>query len=129
MWPQCFEPTVCCHYPGVRKVQTAARLESLNAGRQQRIGPSRCSWLHVRWRGYSRTDALSDRTRDQARAHTDRSQGYLQPMTVLNPIARLIGKLRGYFRDVHEGREELADSIPSENVLPPIPPADGKRLR
>jgi hypothetical protein len=50
-------------------------------------------------------------------------------MALINAIVRLIGKLRGYFRDVHRSREELADSVSSENVLPPIPPPDGKRLR
>jgi hypothetical protein len=53
----------------------------------------------------------------------------LQPMPLGDAIARLIRKLRGYFRDVHRSREDLADSISSENVLPPIPPPDGKRLK
>jgi hypothetical protein len=44
-------------------------------------------------------------------------------------IARLIRKLRSYFRDVHRSREELTDSVSSEDVLPPIPPSDGKRLK
>jgi hypothetical protein len=50
-------------------------------------------------------------------------------MLLRNAIARLIRKLRGYPREVRRNREELADSISSENVLPPIPPADGKRLK
>jgi hypothetical protein len=44
-------------------------------------------------------------------------------------IARLIGKLREYSRHVHRSRQELTDSISQENVLPPIPPGDGKRLK
>jgi hypothetical protein len=50
-------------------------------------------------------------------------------MPLRNAFPRLIRKVRGYFRDVQRSREELADSVSSENVLPPIPPADGKRLR
>jgi hypothetical protein len=50
-------------------------------------------------------------------------------MPLTNAIARLVHKLRNYFRDVNRSREELTDSISSENVLPPIPPADGKRLK
>jgi hypothetical protein len=43
-------------------------------------------------------------------------------MLLMNAIARLIGKLRDYVRDVTEAGG-LADSISSENVLPPIPRA------
>jgi hypothetical protein len=50
-------------------------------------------------------------------------------MPLMNEIARLLGRLRGYFGAVHRSREELADSISQEHVLPPIPPPDGKRLR
>ena len=49
-------------------------------------------------------------------------------MLLRNAIPRLIRKVRGYFRDVQRSRAELTDSV-SENVLPPIPPPDGKRLR
>jgi hypothetical protein len=50
-------------------------------------------------------------------------------MALMDAIARLIRRLRGHLRDVHDSREELTDSISSENVLPPIPPPDGKRLK
>ena len=50
-------------------------------------------------------------------------------MPLMRTVARLIRRLRGYLHNVHRSREALADSISSENVLPPIPPADGKRLR
>ena len=50
-------------------------------------------------------------------------------MPLANTITRLIRKLRSYFRDLDRSREELADSISSENVLPPIPPSDDKRLK
>ena len=61
-----------------------------------------------------------------------KSQAWTQnspTMPLLNAIARLIRKLRGYFRDVHRSREDLTDSLSQENVLPPIPPADGKRFK
>jgi hypothetical protein len=50
-------------------------------------------------------------------------------MPLMNAITRLIHRFREYFREVHRSRQELADSISSENVLPPIPPPDGKRLK
>ena len=53
----------------------------------------------------------------------------MKPMPLMNAIVRLIRKLRGYSRDVHHSREDLTDSISQANVLPPIPPADGKRLK
>ena len=50
-------------------------------------------------------------------------------MTLINATARLIRKLRGYPRKVRRNRDDLTDSITQENVLPPIPPPDGKRLK
>ena len=50
-------------------------------------------------------------------------------MRLKDAIARLIRKLHSYFRDIDRSREQLADSISFENVLPPIPPSDGKRLK
>jgi len=53
----------------------------------------------------------------------------IRVMPSRNSIARLIHRLRCYFRDVDQSREELADSTFAETVLPPIPPPDGKRLK
>jgi hypothetical protein len=50
-------------------------------------------------------------------------------MPLMNAFARLILRLRRYILDLRLSREDLADSISSETVLPPIPPADGKRLK
>jgi hypothetical protein len=37
-------------------------------------------------------------------------------------IASLIRKLRDYFHDVERSREDLADSVSTENALPKLPP-------
>jgi hypothetical protein len=47
----------------------------------------------------------------------------------MNTIATLIRKLRRYLRDIQQSRQDLADSTPSNNVLPPIPPGDDKHKR
>jgi hypothetical protein len=50
-------------------------------------------------------------------------------MRLINTIGKLTRELRGYVKAVQRSREELTDSISEENVLPPIPPADRKRLK
>jgi len=58
-------------------------------------------------------------------------------MRLKDAITRLIHKLRNYFRDIDQSRDDLidqsrddlTDSITSQNALPPIPPPDGKHLK
>jgi len=50
-------------------------------------------------------------------------------MPLMRTVARLIRRLRGYVGEVQRSREELTSSLSQETVLPPIPPADGKRVR
>jgi hypothetical protein len=73
--------------------------------------------------------SISKAGREARRRGGIRSATMWQQMPLMNAIARLIRKLRSYLRDAHRSRQELTDSISSENVLPPIPPPDGKRLK
>jgi hypothetical protein len=43
-------------------------------------------------------------------------------MSVRAVLKRFVRAVRNYGRKVGEGRVDLADSVPSENVLAPIPP-------
>jgi hypothetical protein len=77
-----------------------------------------------------------DQGHHSLRVHTNGSpscQRLLQPcckqMPLRNVIARLIGRLRGYFRAVRRSRTELTDSISQEPCCRPYLPPNGKRLR
>jgi hypothetical protein len=47
-------------------------------------------------------------------------------MQLLTAIVKSTRKFRDYVRSLQRSREELANSIPEENALPPIPPSDHK---
>jgi hypothetical protein len=50
-------------------------------------------------------------------------------MNISSRLKAFVRKVRNYGQKVEESRTDLADSVSSENVLPPIPPDKPRRDR